>query len=665
MSEPSIIFNEVNERQGVFTRRVFLLGGLTGAGLGVLSGRLAQLQLVQNKGYLEQAKDNQYRTNLIIPPRGVILDRNNVTLASNRPNFRVMLTPASTPNVDEALAAICAVLGLSDARREELKAQIVHSPKYRPIEIAEDLTWEQFSAVNVRAPELPGVTASMGEARVYPFGGAFAHVIGYVHTADKKDLQQPGIKADELTLNPAYRIGKTGIEKALEVQLRGRPGAEMDEVDVRGRVIARRADEDIAPTPGAQVVLTLDADIQNRAMEVFGEESGAAVMMDCRTGDLLCLASAPSFDANSFVKGVPSREYNALMNYERKPLLNKAIYGNFPPGSTFKMTVALAALEKGIPETTTHVCGGAWPYGGHTWHCDKAHGSLNMHDAIKVSCDIYFYQTALAVGPELIAQTARKLGLGGVFDIGISGQKAGLVPDPTWKAEYFRTRRPSEMKWYPGDTISYGIGQGMLTVNALEQCVMVSRLANAKKALAPRLIRSVGGVEQPSGAAVPDLPFPAEHLDFIRAAMASVANDAGGTAAGAAKLDLGPIKMAGKTGTAQAQNYAGGSRATLHLDWAKRDHAWFVAFAPYDDPRYALAVIVQHGGWGASAAAPKAREIMRVALLKDPEVRERIRNPASFVDTRGISAKAAVSTTADTESIESPPLPEAVPQVDQ
>jgi penicillin-binding protein 2 len=516
MAEPSIIFNEVNERQGVFTRRVFMLGGLTAGALGVLTGRLAQIQLVETKQYVEQAKENQFRRTVRIPPRGVILDRNGVALASNRPSFRVMFTPAEAPNANEALDAITMVLGISDDKRESIRRDMAHAPKYRPIELAEDMSWEQFSAVNIRTPELPGVTVSDGNARVYPFGGAFAHVIGYVHAVSTDDFKRPGIVRNELTMNPAYRIGKTGIEKTLEVQLQGVAGAEMNEVDNKGRVVARRPEEDIEPTPGAEVVLTLDADVQNRAMEMFGGESGAAVMMDCRTGDLLCLASAPSFDANAWVKGVGKSEYQALLHYDHKPLFNKALNATFAPGSTFKLSVSLAALAKGIPETTTHTCGGAWPFGNHVYHCDKSHGTLNMHDAIKVSCDIYFYQTAYAVGPELIAQTARKLGLGGVFDIGIPEQTPGIVPDPAWKRQHVKW----EPTWYPGDTVSIGIGQGMVNVNALEQAVMVSRLANvSRKALLPRLIKSVGGREQPAGSAVADLDIPPEHLEFVRNAI--------------------------------------------------------------------------------------------------------------------------------------------------
>ncbi|HEY2481750.1 MAG TPA: penicillin-binding transpeptidase domain-containing protein, partial [Caulobacteraceae bacterium] len=344
----------------------------------------------------------------------------------------------------------------------------------------------------------------------------------------------------------------------------------------------------------------------------------------CRSGDVLCLASTPSFDANRFVKGLTGPEYKALSEYDRKPLFNKALTATYPPGSTFKTMVALAALEAGVSPDRTYVCNKVWFWGGRPWHCDQAHGVLNMHNAIKVSCDIFFYQTALGIGPDKIANVARKFGLGQTFDIGIPGQKPGIVPDTAYKRRAF----PHDPVWHPGETPSMGIGQGYVNVNALQLAVMVSRLANGWRAIQPRLVHSIGGVVQAQGGPAPELPFAREHLDFVRAAMASVANDAGGTAFRYVQLGLGPIKMAGKTGTAQAHGYTGGhGEHGAQGEWAQRDHAWFVAFAPYDDPRYAMSVLVEHGGWGAEAAAPKAAQLMRVALLKDPEVRARIIAP--------------------------------------
>jgi penicillin-binding protein 2 len=621
LNEPSIFFHEVNERQGAFHRRAFLIGGLAGAGMLALAGRLMQLQLLEGGRYQNLSQANQYNFRIVTPPRGRIVDRYGVELAGNRADFRLMIARDEVSDPKATLQRVSELLPIDDGRRRQVMRDLTNSARFVPVAVADNLTWEEFSRINVRAPELPGVTADVGEARVYPFGGAFAHVIGYVSRVSADDLKKEGPNPEPVLLHPGFRIGKQGVEKALDHDLRGRAGGQKVEVDSRGRVVRKDPKGDHPAVPGKEVMLTLDADVQNRALEVFGEESGAAVMMDCRTGDLLCLMSAPSFDANQFVKGVPRAEYAALASYERKPLFNKALTATFPPGSTFKTMVALAALENGFDPNHTFTCGGAWAFGNHTFHCDKRHGTLNLHDAIKTSCDIYFYQCALAVGPDNIAKTAHTFGLGELFDIGIEGQRRGLVPTTQWKRERFASN-PANQKWFPGETPSMGIGQGYTNLNPLQLCVMVARLANGSKAIHPRLIKAIGGIEQPSGAAVEDLPCNREHIDFVRKAMADVVS--GGTAALTAQLGLGPIQMAGKTGTAQARSYGAGSRATLHLDWAMRDHAWFVAFAPYDDPRYAISVLVEHGGWGATAAAPKAREIMRVALLKDPEIRARI-----------------------------------------
>jgi len=423
-------------------------------------------------------------------------------------------------------------------------------------------------------------------------------------------------------LNPGFRIGKQGIEKSLDLQLRGKPGGQKVEVDSRGRVVREDPLGDVKPTPGAEIVLSLDADVQNRALEVFGEDSGAAVMMDCRTGDILCMASAPSFDPNSFVKGVAGKEYAALMAYDHKPLLNKAVTATYPPGSTFKTLVAVAALEHGIDPEMTIGCPGYWYFGRRRWRCDGVHGPTNMHNAIATSCDTYFYTISLQLGPDKIANVARRFGLGEAYDIGIPGQKKGLVPDTGYKRRNF----PRDPVWHPGETPSLGIGQGYTLVNALQQCVSAARMANGRKALTPRLIRAIGGVPLPDGAAAPDMDFDPAHLALVREAMGSVTTR--GTAARTGQIGLGDIRMAGKTGTAQGYNYNGGRGIHgTNGPWRLRDHAWFVGFAPHDTPRYAIAVLVEHGGFGAQAAAPRARDLMRLALIKDPELRSRIERP--------------------------------------
>jgi len=635
MSEPSIFFSEVNQRQGGFNRRAFLLGGITGLGLGILGGRLAILQAVEAQRYEKLAASNQFNFRLVPPPRGRVLDRHGVVLASNRPNFRLMVAREKETDVDGLVRNLCELVPIPEDRVPRLIKDIKRAAPKAPVPVMEDMTWEEFSRVNVRAPELPGVTAEMAEVRVYPWGGAFAHVVGYVAKVNSDDIdaiKEKGEPVGPLFYNPGFRIGKQGIEKAFDERLRGEAGGKKVEVDARGRVVAEDIGGDIPARPGDEIQLTLDADVQQRALEVFGEDSGGAVVMDIRTGDILCMASAPSFDANRFVRGLTGPEYRALANYERKPLLDKCMLGVYPPGSTFKPVTAMACLEYGInPEERVH-CGGAWRIGNTTMRCHKTHGSQNLHDAIKNSCDIYFYTMSLRLGPDRIAAAAKALGFGQTFDIGLKGgQSKGLVPSTAWKAEYYKTRNPRNTKWFAGETPSYAIGQGALLVNALQLCVATARLANARKALNPRLIRSIGGVEQPKGSDVPDLPFKKENLDYVRSGMAAVAA-AGGTAFRASQLGLGDILMAGKTGTAQVRGYKGIDRKNTGKPWRFRDHGLFIAFAPFDDPRYAISVIVEHGQGGSIAAAPKAREIMRVALLKDPELRARIEKPLPAPD---------------------------------
>jgi len=630
MSEPSIFFFEVNERQGVFHRRAFLLGGFTGVGLLALGGRLAQLQLVEAQRYQKLSAGNQFNYRLVPPPRGLILDRNGVSLASNRPNFRLMINKDKGLDAEAVIDDLAKLVPIDGTRRARVLKELDRAPRKAPVVVMEDLSWEEFSRINIRAPELPNVTADMGEVRVYPFGGAFAHVIGYVAKASDRDLESAkgdSTQDQELLHNPSFRIGKQGVEKAFDKDLRGRAGATKTEVDARGRVVRLDPAGDIAATAGKEIRLTLDADIQNRALEVMGEESGGIVMVDCRTGDLLCMASAPSFDANQLVKGLSGAEYKALAEYERKPLLDKTMTGVYPPGSTFKPTVALAALSAGINPTERVVCSGGWYFGGRTWHCHKkgGHGSQNMHDAIKNSCDVYFYQMALRIGPDPIRTTATAMGFGQAFDLGIPGQRKGLVGSREWKKKAFK----KDPTWHPGDSVPYGIGQGYINVNALQLAVMCARLANGQKALNPRLVKSIGGVDQPHGDAVADLPIPAEHLAIVREGMAAVANDPTGGAYKQSQLGLGDVLMAGKTGTAQVRQYSQtGSRSNQGIPWRLKDHNLFIAFAPYDNPRYAMSVLVEHGGlFGSSAAAPRAREVMRVALLKDPEIRARIERP--------------------------------------
>jgi penicillin-binding protein 2 len=636
-AEPHIYFDDVNERQSVFHRRAFLLGGFAGVGIVALAARLTQLQVIEATRYQTLSSSNQFHFRLTPPPRGRIVDRNGIEIASNRPEFSILLQRDVVKDVDATLDKVGTLIPITDVKRRQILRDMDETPLSSPVAIATDLSWDEFSRVNVRTPELPGVTAEMGEARFYPYPGAFSHVIGYVSKVSAEDLKAAGDDPPPLLEHPGFRIGKQGVEKALDLQLRGRAGGKKVEVDSIGRVIREVSDGDVRPVPGDTVQLTLDADIQNRALEVLGEQSGAAVMLDCRTGDILCLVSNPSFDANQFVKGVPPAEYQALATYDHKPLFNKALTANYAPGSTFKTMVALAALQNGYDPKTVHVCNKAWTLGNHTFHCDHVHGALDMRGAIKASCDVYFFQTAMVVGPDRIAAMARQFGLGSVFDIGIPGQKPGIVPDTAWKAAHV----PRDPRWHPGDTPSIGIGQGYVSVNALQSATMCARIANGAKAVQPRLIHAVGP-EVSELVAAPDLVVAPEHMAFLRSAMTGVVNEPGGTAFNErnCNLNLGPIVMAGKSGTAQAHTYAAGSHGAHGAkgQWDLRDHAWFIAYAPADDPRYAISVLVEHGGFGAETSAPIAREVMKVALLKDPEVRKRFEQPPNEAPTQTVAS---------------------------
>jgi penicillin-binding protein 2 len=633
-SEPAILFRDPNERQGSFLRRTLVVGGLTTLGLVGLTGRLGQLQVVQAQEYATLAAANQFNYRLVPPPRGLIKDRNGVIVAGNRPSFRVLVVRDETKDLDQTLDLLGQLLPDTVDRRRAIIRDVNAAPRFSPVPVKSDLTWEEFAKVNLYANELPGVMADMHEARFYPHGGAFAHVVGYVAKPNAEDVQafrDRGADPPAILFNPGFRIGRQGVEKALEDRLRGEPGGNRVEVDARGRVVGEDAENSRPPVPGAEVVLTLDADIQNKALEVFGEESGSCVVMDVRNGDILCMVSAPSFDPNLFVGGVPTAVYRAWADYERRPLLDKAMTGVFAPGSTFKPVTGLAALIAGANPDRRITCNGAY-YLGRRFACHATHGSQDMRDAIKNSCNVYFMTLAVEIGPDAIADVARTMGFGQTFDIGIGGQKPGLVPDRDW-----RRRNPvrGDGKWYPGETPSYGIGQGALTVNALQLAVYTARLANGRKAVQPRLIKSIGGEEQPPAAAVKDLPYDPQMLAVLREGMNRV-TDVGGTGARNSQLGLGAVRMAGKTGTAQTRNYGDGARRSNV--WTQKDHNLFIAYAPIDEPRYAVSVIVQHGGMGGgTAGAPRAREVMKVALLKDPEIRRRIEQ-AGFAETEDAGA---------------------------
>ena len=658
MSEgPKIYFSEVNERQGSFLRRTFLLGAGSLLGLGVLGARLAHLQLIDQRRYASAASANRFNDRLRVAPRGRITDRNGVMVAGNRPSFTVSIVRDATQDLDATLDLVTRLLPETAERRRRIIREVNAAPRFAPVPVKTDLTWEEFARVSLFVNDLPGVLATMDDVRFYPFGGSFAHAVGYVAKVSDRDveaLREEGEEPPAIFYHPGFRIGRQGIERSLDEELRGQPGYERVEVDAEGRVRGADDEGSQAATPGAEVVLTLDADAQNRAIEVFEQESGAAVAIDCRTGDILCMASAPSFDPNLFVSGVPSAIYRAWADYERNPLLDKAVTGTYAPGSTFKPVVGMAAMLRGADPNRLITCNGGY-YLGRRFACTGRHGPQDMKNAIKNSCNVYFMTLAVEIGPDAIAEVARHMGFGREYEIGVGSQNEGIVPDRAWKRA---NPYNGDGTWYPGESPSYGIGQGAVAVNALQLAVYTARLANARKMIMPRLIKSVGGVERPQ-AEFEDIGYDFDKMRVLQEGMELV-TDAGGTGFRNSQLGLGTMRMAGKTGTAQVRNYTTAARGRGG-DWSSRDHNLFIAYGPIDDPRYAISIIVQHGGRsGGAIAAPKAREIMRTLILKDPELLARFdATPTPIGPDTAVTGDAPVEAAAPPAAATPPPAPEA------
>ncbi|NWH08304.1 MAG: penicillin-binding protein 2 [Alphaproteobacteria bacterium] len=598
-------------RYEMLTRRTVVAGAGTLALFGVLAGRMYQLQILERDKYATLAEDNRINIELIAPPRGRILDRFGMELASNRQNFGVILIPERAPSVEKALAALERYVPLTDKQRERVMREAKRNRAFVPILVADNLSWEQFAAINFHTPDLEGLQPQVGETRHYPFADRMSHVLGYVAAVSEKDLED----ADPLLQLPGFRIGKLGIERTEEKRLRGRAGTRRIEVNASGRVIRELAR--MPGQPGEDLKLTLDMEIQKFAQARLAEESAACVVMDVHNGDVLAFVSNPGFDPNEFNKGITQASYQALLNDEKKPLINKAIAGQFPPGSTFKMVVAIAAIENNVisPESTVS-CSGAMGFGSHVFHCWKrgGHGPMNMVSGIKNSCDVYFYELARRLGIDKLAEMARRFGLGQTYGFELPGERPGLVPDRAWK---LATRGE---EWHQGETLITGIGQGALLATPLQLCVMTARVANGTKAVVPRLVRPAPGLDA-NLPEPPPLAVSARAIQIVQAGMNAVTNQ-GGTAA-RSRIDIEGFEMAGKTGTSQvrritADERARGIRKNEDLPWRLRDHALFVAYAPTAAPRYAISLIVQHGGGGSKAAAPPARDIMLLTLQRDP-----------------------------------------------
>jgi penicillin-binding protein 2 len=591
-------------------RRTLMLSGGMAAMIAALGIRMRYLQVDQADQFRLLAEENRINIRLIPPDRGLIQDRTGKLIAANEQNYRVVITREAAGDVDLVLRRLAGVIPMTAEELERAIAEVKSISAFVPVTVAERLSWEDFSKVALNAPALPGVVPEVGLSRRYPLDQDFAHVVGYVGPVSDKDLEELA-EPDPLLRIPKFQIGKIGVEKWMEDTLRGRAGTKRIEVNSAGRVM-RELDRQEGD-PGTDIRLTLDAGVQNFAQARLGEESAAAVVIDVVTGDLVCCASSPSFDPNLFVRGISHGDYNALMEDDHRPLANKTVSGAYPPGSTFKMVTALAALEAGVADAETRVrCPGFIEFGGRRFHCWKraGHGTVNLERSLSESCDVFYYDIAQKVGIDKIAEMGRKLGLGTRFDIPMSAITEGIMPDKQWKLERHK------QDWRIGDTINASIGQGYVLTSPLQLAVMTARIAGGR-AVVPRLVRMVNDRELPQPEA-PPLEIAAEHLAAIRQGMYEVVNGERGTAKSSRVVDPALV-MAGKTGTSQVRNITAAEResgviANEDLPWHRRDHALFVGYAPYDAPRYAIAVVVEHGGGGSVAAAPIARDILLRAL---------------------------------------------------
>ncbi|MGF1500702.1 MAG: penicillin-binding protein 2 [Paracoccaceae bacterium] len=592
--------------QSRISRRGFVVFGAQLLVAGGLAWRIRQLQIHEAEHYRHLAEENRINLRLIAPARGQIFDRTGNPLAINQQNYRVVMIREQAGEPQDVLDRLSRIIRISDRQRSRILEEMDEKSPFVPLVVAEHLAWDDFAAVNANAPALPGVLPEVGLSRHYPVGPEIAHIVGYVGRVTQKDLEREGTP-DPILQIPEFQIGKRGIERGAERALRGKAGTRRIEVNALGRVIRELGGVD--GEPGPDLHLTVDLGVQSYALARLENQSAAAVVMDVTNGDLLALASSPGYEPNLFVRGISQANYNALLQHQYRPLHNKWASGMYPPGSTYKMVVALAALEAGVvsPDETVF-CNSRYELGNRTFHCWSrgGHGHMALRAAIERSCDVYFYEVAKRVGIERIAEMSRRLGLGVEHDLPLPEIRSGLIPDKAWK------ERNRDEAWLVGDTLNAGIGQGFVLATPLQLAVMTARIATGR-AVTPRLLRARGGVPLAAGHA-PDLGIAPEHLALVRAGMDDVVNDRRGTAY-AARIADPAGRVAGKTGTSQVRNITAAERAqgvirNEDLPWERRDHALFVAFAPMSAPRYAISVVVEHGGGGSRAAAPVARDIL-------------------------------------------------------
>ncbi|MDE2166508.1 MAG: penicillin-binding protein 2 [Alphaproteobacteria bacterium] len=612
-----------NARGKIMTRRALVVAGGKVALLAALAGRLYYLQVVQAPKFAMLADENRINIRLLVPPRGLIVDRFGVPLATNRPTYQAVMIPEQAGNIAETLGAVAQLVPLTETDRRRVVRDMHNRHSYVPVVLREDMNWDEMSRIDVNAVDLPGVSIDQGLIRHYPFGDETSHAVGYVGPVSEEELDSD----DPLVELPDFRVGKSGVEKEYDLELRGSAGTSEIEVNAFGRVVRELARED--GIPGEQIVLGIDMALQDLAMHRCNAQgSASAVVLDSWTGEVLALASAPGFDPGAFASGLSPAQWKALIDSPYNPLTNKAIAGTYAPGSTFKPLVATAALEAGvITPDTEFFCSGELHLGNAVFHCWKkgGHGLISLDRAIRESCDVFFYHTADLVGIDRIAAMANRFGLGLPTGIDIPGEKPGLIPTRAWK------KATTGVAWQRGETLSCGIGQSYVSVTPLQLAIYVARIATGHT-VKPVLARSAGimmptsPVAESISRAFALIGVHEKTLDVVRQGMYGAVNELHGTAYRARITDPS-MAMAGKTGTAQVHHIAREVRdrgvvTGTKIPWKERDHALFIAFAPVSAPRYVCAVVVEHGGTtggeGGAVAAPIAHDLLLRAQQRDP-----------------------------------------------
>ncbi|MEK9567807.1 MAG: penicillin-binding protein 2 [Paracoccaceae bacterium] len=595
------------------SRRGLIIGGLQTAFIAGLAVRMRKLQVEDASEYRLLADENRINIRLIAPARGEIYDRNGKVIARNEQSFRITIVKEDAGDIEQTLYSLSNLIKISQNNAKRVIEEIERSAPFLPVTVKDRLSFEEIARIAANSPILPGVSVEQGLSRVYPLIESYAHVVGYVGPVSDTDLKD-GNESNPLLKIPRFQVGKVGIERQFEDVLRGSAGVMKVEVNALGRVM-RNLDRKEGK-PGNNIQLTVDTELQAYIQARLGSESASAVVMNCKNGEILAIASSPSYDPNKFVKGISYSDFNELRENELRPLASKTVQDAYPPGSTFKIVTALAALEANIISPKDNFsCDGKMEISNRFFHCWKkdGHGEMDLAKSLSESCDVYFYELALKVGIERINEMATQLGLGIQHDVPMSAITKGLVPSREWKL------KNREQDWLVGDTVNASIGQGYVLSSPLQLAVMAARLASGRN-VKPILTKSINGQNFHDDKEFEDLKVDKVNLNIIRKALFKASNDRRGTAYGS-RIINNKYRMAGKTGTSQVRNITDAERENgvtknEDLPWKRRDHALFINFAPYDDPEIAVSVVVEHGGAGSKSAAPIARDITLQALFK-------------------------------------------------